>query len=466
MELKVFNIDAYEDFFYNDSNFLLSYIGIDYRPTEKKIDKLKEFLNVRQLPESLQKVYGYIQYLNIQYTYFNQNTSMLSSGNCLIPGIDDIIKGNPFSKNSNKKQPLKGFLWDDTDKEEYIARLENHIIIDYVNTKANTFTIGTINNKNELELSLCEYPDYIFPLQLNIENYVQICDEYRATEGWQYHFIDTSKLGIKEKQYLEKKRIAKISENIKKAFQTDVNIKLLPDLQFENDNYIENCLKKNYHKLVTDNFEHLKNRIDKKQGTFRLTTEALKTPKSLSVHSINKVETILGRKLSDEFLNFYLQYNGFSLQWNVKDMNIDGYYPEANFEILPFEQVFGGRNADINRHWSSKLYEGSVTMQNVMDEETLAIANECYPVLFSEFIDIVIRIPEEKPLEIYAIRKGKYTLLNIRFDALIELIINVMGINFWYTFLPEYKRLKSQEHFPEIDSFVKELFPDVKIQLP
>ncbi|WP_420573799.1 hypothetical protein [Kordia sp.] len=459
MELKIFNIIEYENTFYNDLSFLFFYISINYEANERKQQQLAKYLNVTKLSKPQIELYKNLEYLSIEYIYFDEKSNKYFYGNCLIPSIQDIINGSPFSTKIKRDEHLRDFLWDNIDEVDYTEKIKNAIIIDYINQNSNTFTIGKME-KGELKLYLCLYPNYVLPLKIDIIEYVKMCDEFRGSYGWHFHFIDVSRLNEKELDYLSKIRTENVRDKIVQTFRSEADVSELSDIEFSNANDIEVCYSENYFLLITDSFERLKNKVEKK-GHYNLETALLECPKPLDIYSINKVEHILKRKLPNELLNFYLQYNGFTLEWKDDSIKIDGYSPKSNFEIVPFQEVFGGRNSENNRHWGPNKYEGSVVMSEIMDNETLAIARECYPILFSEFIDVVMKIPDFGEIELYGIIKGEYTRLNISFENFIKLIIRLCGIDFWYILLPEYKHLQVEEHFPAIDKFIVELFPEV-----
>lgn len=460
MELKVFDIQEYEDFFNKKPKFIWSSVDIYDKPSKTLRKKLKNHLNVSELPEKLNELYDIIQEISIEYAYICSN-GVINSGFCLIAGIENMIMGNPFVESVKKEDYLKEILWDENDNPDYINETKKYVIFDYISIVANSYVIAKLSeDKTLFELYLFIYPGYIFPLDVDVIQYVIISDQYRGMTGWQIYFINETKITAEEKDLLNNCWKSNVYENIKEIFP-DADLGLLPEKSFlRKGPFIEDTAIINNHKRITDGFQNLKESIGN-NGYFKLETEFKHRPREIDVYTINKAQYVIQQQLPEEFICFYIQYNGFHLDWaNTLCIDENGYKAEAIFEIVPFHQIFGGREPFKNRRWGPGNYHGNVIMEDIMDDETLTIAMECYPILFSEQIDIVIRFIGGKRYELYGIIEGNYKKLSLSFAKLFEIIIGVMGINYWYLLLPEYKDVDKGSIYPDIKLFIKKLFPE------
>lgn len=341
---------------------------------------------------------------------------------------------------------------------------KKYFIFSIVCNVAHTFVLVEFGQKAE-QLFLYTYPHYLFPLKLDIEGYLKEFDKYKGTLLWQEACIDREKCSPENLKELANWRKENSAFIVAKVFN---DLHEMKDYSGDFD-FVKQGIQQNYYSRLKTNLDNLEVKIKEKGGELKYGHPILKAGIILNIQIIRKIETILGWKLPGEFLAFYSQINGLRIDWTHKGLKINDRYPCSALHILPLEEVFGGSEPYKNRVWHDTMWEGSVTMSNIMPDEILRFTKQCRPIIFSatgDGIGVFIRLNHEKQdLDLYLATDEDYYPLDVSFTGFFNSLIDVAGLNHWVV-LNKYNRKMPQyliKAYDPVKKFMKALFPGVEL---
>ncbi|NOQ24884.1 MAG: hypothetical protein GQ564_05925 [Bacteroidales bacterium] len=455
MGLEIYQVDEYEDYLWEIDGMSDCYCQVYDKPKHAIIKKVEEILGANLFNE-MRDFYSKCDGFTIQW-YTQKPGAQSNVGSCMISSLQNYISGTPYDEPSLKDTyRYKNYLWDETDNEELIEYLERNIfIVDYVDLKANVFVVFDASKGEKLQLILYKYPHQQIPLSLSFREYVIWADKLRAMQGWQEIFIENANLETSLGRHYP------FYFYFKETF---------PDLKVEQSGHVkdmpnslfENLHKNDYLNKFYDSIQKLEEILlsHKTQAYFEIRDEPL------TIHVIRKIELILGKPLSDEMLAFYCQINGFRLVWALPDNSKQKILnAKADFKILGLDEMFGGFEPLQNRNWNEPSFEGILTFPDSMDEDKLKEANNFRLFNAEELNDVAISFETEKP-QLYVYEKGEYFKLSLSFTDYLKKLIENRGIEYWQKFFT-YSTDYTDDYLqicPPVVSFIKTLFPNVKVK--
>lgn len=445
--------------------------SVSEKPRKKEIADFEKFIK-RPLPKDMMEVFEKSDDFSIEWFYQMPENTLTITGSTFFGSLDTFMNGQQRYSSAKAKKGKRHheFLWEEGDAPDLIRDLEdNFFILDIIDLTAHVYTLFRfVPGREDPELVLYKYPHHMYPLTIGFKEYVELAIEVRGLCLWQDHFIDRTRCTQKALEYLDSERPDHFFENVNRLFP-EADLSRFPEPVQQGPHAFEHLGKeKNYAGRFRDRFEMLKQKVGAAGGEFEL--EYNRDP--LTILTIRKIEGILGRRLPDSMLAFYSQLNGFRLTWSFPDKTLYGKdpndYPSGEFHLVGLEETFGGFEPHRNRNWGENMHEGIVTMEDSMDDETLAFAKQCRLLLneLGHDNDTVVRFAEncEEP-EIYVMDQGEFIKMQTGFEGFIEALLENMGMTSWQFFLtsPEdYSSKFLETHSPAV-RYIRDVFPDADV---
>jgi len=433
------------------------------RSQSNKKDIIKFESMIKKSLDDIKKFYEDYSGLSMEWKIKHENMLTIE-GKSFIRSLDSFMNGQQLksSKKAKKGERHKEYLWEDGDDPELIKDLEdNYFILDIVEHYSKLFTIFKIED-DKVKLFLYKYPHHFYPLKLSFIEYIEKSIEYRGIYVWQDYFIDRENTTKAALEFLDSERPDMFHKNMKENFP-EIEISDIPEPEKTINKYSFEILveKKDYFRRFDKRFKQLEQKLNNINGAeYKLEYNIGK----LNIPIIRRIEGMLNRALPDSMLAFYSQINGFRLSWKYplkKDLTA-----RASFNLLSLEQMFGGFDP-MDRNWTDNMFEGIVTMKDVMDNESLTFAKQCRLMSNEEFNDTVVRFVEGKDEpEIYVMISGKFYPMKVSFEEYIELVLENMGVEYWQRFHIK-KELYPDEEIENYSSTleaIKSIFPDVDLK--
>jgi hypothetical protein len=420
------------------------YVNMYLTPQFRKADvkKFDKFLGY-DMPKEMREFYT--EYGGLSLTWqIKYETSMIIEGGAFVRSLDSFMNGQQLksSRKSKRGERHKEYLWEEGDDPALIKDLEdNYFILDIVEHYSKTFVIFKIVDDIP-KLFLYKYPHYMFPLTLGFTDYIEKTIEYRGFYMWQDYFIDTANTSEEGLAFLAQERSDLFHIHMRNIFP-EVDISNIPEPEDQDAKYSFEILtaKKEYIQRFEKRFKEFEEFL----LTHRASTFSLEYNNDrINIPIIRRIESMLQRPLPDSMLAFFTQINGFELKWKY-GKHIDGCTPSGSFRLLGLDQLFGGFNP-MDRNWTDTMFEGIVTMKDVMDDETYSFAKECRLLSNEEFNDTVVRFVDgkEEP-ELYVIINGNFYPMTTSFDDYIELLLENMGLEYWQRYFIDKDHYADEE---------------------
>jgi hypothetical protein len=424
--------------------------------SRKKINKAKfkkiETQIGRKIPESMGRFYSEMNGLYMQWRYTDPDDRFHT-----ITGKSEI---RPIEKVFSHLVSVWGeggwhdeVFWSADATEDQIRAFHSLMVLDELEY-GNYVVFRLPDDQDEPELFLFCYHNHLYPLDLSLDEYLDLLFQTRGMYFWQ--------------EYATLPGSVELDTGIPDRFHENMS-RLFPDVDLSKLRKIELPLARSIYNV----FMAKKKKVDYR-GLFAERVEELKKNKNIvkieftpnegvSLGAVRKAKESLGRELPESLLCFYLNMNGFRLEWTCEEAGAD--VIKGFIDMLPLEHVLGGFNGLYRKDWNDEVFRNVLWMEDD-DEEDIEFMKPFK--MFDGYeglnINIVLRFVEgqEEP-ELFLNDRWNYYPLTITFAEYLERQLDTLGLEFWQYYVTDPKSFTDFSALPPFHDRMARVFPGVNL---
>lgn len=306
-------------------------------------------------------------------------------GVCNVPRLDFLFRHEQITTSTKGKSALDHY-WPDDASEDEVEHFKSFYVLD--DLRNGEFVLVRPGDEH-CELHLYTSPATFQKLDLDVESYVLALVEAEARYGWQHAHLETPRSAP-------------------------------PEVQVGSTTH--------YHARLHEQVAKLKANPHTKKLKF--------TPNpGVRASTLKRIKNQVGLALPGEMRAFYTYLNGFKLSWTWNDGSTA---IEGSVDLLPLEHVFGGPGGRLTKTWG----ESFIDEPKWHDDASKEIASKARaPSSFrvesvqgaSREVCARFDLAEDGPSPIMVfVDKGDARILNVKFGAYIERLIQTLGLRNWH----------------------------------